>query len=193
MHGSLLESASPVQSIRKHDSLNPEKRPARPLKSQENPEIVVDGRLKGAFSRLQRPWRVVQRACSSGSGSITRPQCQTTMDDDLANVQRYRAGIRSSYGRRLAWWLAALSLLLSGALSGGRGSGKREAGEDRGGLIELEGYQVKLLGEQLRKDGALRPRDPGGQVRFPPLRVSDQAADVMLQWGSTRCGQGRGH
>jgi hypothetical protein len=54
--------------------LNPEKRPTGPPKSEENPEIVVDGRLKGAFSRLQRPWRVVQRARSSGSGSITRPQ-----------------------------------------------------------------------------------------------------------------------
>jgi hypothetical protein len=39
---------------------------------------------------------------------------------------------------------------------------------------------VKLLGEQLRKDGALRPRDPRGQVRFPPLRVFDQAADVAV-------------
>jgi hypothetical protein len=48
---------------------------------------------------------------------------------------------------------------------------------------------VKLLGEQLRKDGASRPRDPLGQVRFPPLRVSDQAADVAVGIDEVRAGE----
>src|ERR1700676_591812 len=39
--------------------LNLEKRPAGPPKSMENQETADDGRLKGAFSRLQRPWRVL--------------------------------------------------------------------------------------------------------------------------------------
>ena len=56
-------------------------------------------------------------------------------------------------------------------------------------LIELGGYQVKLLAEQLRKDGASRPRDPLGQVRFPPLRVSDQAADVAVGIDEVRAGE----
>jgi hypothetical protein len=38
-------------------------------------------------------------------------------------------------------------------------------------LSNWEDYQVKLLGEQLRKDGASRPRHPRCQVRFPSLRV----------------------
>jgi len=66
---------------------------------------------------------------------------------------------------------------------------EEETGEDRGGLIELGGYQVKLLGEQLLKDGALRPRDPRGQVRFPLLRVSDQAADVAVGIDEVRAGE----
>jgi len=66
--------------------LNPAKRPARPPISGENPTNRRRRRLKGAFSRLRR---VVQRARSSGSAFVTRPQCQTTMDDDLTNVQRY--------------------------------------------------------------------------------------------------------
>jgi hypothetical protein len=49
-----------------------------------------------------------------------------------------------------------------------------------GSLIEPGGYRVKLLGEQLRKDGASRPRHPRGQVRFSPLRASDQTADVAV-------------
>jgi hypothetical protein len=119
--------------------LDPEKRPAGPPKSKENPENRRRRRLKGAFSCLQRPWRVVQRARSSGSGSIPRPQCQTTMDDDLENVQRYPDRYPVELWPEPQLVRAALSLLLSfpGALPGGRGSGKREAGEDRGGLIEL--------------------------------------------------------
>jgi len=98
MHGSLLESASPVQSIRKHD--NRRRR-----------------RLKGAFSRLRRPWRVVPRARSSGSGSIPRAQCQTTNARPqwmmiLKMSSGIRTGIRSTYGRSPQLVRAALSLII---------------------------------------------------------------------------------
>ena len=57
-------------------------------------------------------------------------------------------------------------------------------------LVELGGYQGKLLGEQLaRMDGALRPRDPRGQVGFPSLRVSVQAADVAVGIDEVREGE----
>jgi hypothetical protein len=46
-------------------------------------------RLEGAFSRLQCPWRLVQRVRSSGSG-LHYPDHN---GDDLENVQRYPAGI----------------------------------------------------------------------------------------------------
>jgi hypothetical protein len=65
--------------------LNLEKRPTGPPKSGENPEIVVDGRLKGAFSRLQRPLA----GATMGAPFGLRFRHQTTMDDDLENVQRY--------------------------------------------------------------------------------------------------------
>jgi len=35
----------------------------------------------------------------------------------------------------------------------------------------------------------LRPRDRRGQVRFPPLRVSDQAADVAVGIDEVRAGE----
>jgi hypothetical protein len=169
--------------------LDPEKRPAGPPKSKENPENRRRRRLKGAFSCLQRPWRVVQRARSSGSGSITRPQWMMI----LKMSSGIRAGIRSSYGRSPSWFEPLYPCYCQGPYRGavvlGRGKLAKIEVALSNWLVELGGYQVKLLGEQLRKDGALRPRDPRGQVRFPPLRVSDQAADVAV---GNRRGAGRG-
>jgi hypothetical protein len=78
---------------------NEKRQPDGTPKSGENPENRRRRRLKGAFSRLWRPWRVVQRARSSGFGSITRPQWKM--------ILKMSSGIRSSHGRRLARWLAA--------------------------------------------------------------------------------------
>jgi hypothetical protein len=66
---------------------------------------------------------------------------------------------------------ADLSLIIRGPIRVAvvLGRGKLAKTEDRGRLIELGGYQVKLLGEQLRKDGASRPQHPPCQVGFPPV------------------------
>src|SRR5580693_10600812 len=77
-----------------------------------------------------------------------------------------------------------------GAVSGGPGSGKREAGEDRSSLIEPGGYRVQLLGEQVRKDSAR-----GLDIRAAKFvsRLSEfQIKQQLLQWESTRCGLKRG-
>jgi len=57
-------------------------------------------------------------------------------------------------------------------------------------LVELGGYQGKLLGEQLA-----RMVPCGLEIRaakFVSRRSGFQFKQQMLQWGSTRCGQGRG-
>ena len=56
-------------------------------------------------------------------------------------------------------------------------------------LVELGGYQVKLLGEQLAR------RVPCGlEIRAAKFvsRSGFQIKQQMLQWGSTRCGRGEG-
>ena len=110
--------------------------------------------------------------------------------DDLKDVQPYPLELwpetrpavgRSSSGEQLHPYQVAVVL--------GRGKPAKIEVALSNWLIELGGYQVKLLGEQLRKDGASRPRDPLGQVRFPPLRVSDQAADVAVRIDEVRAGE----
>src|ERR1700733_8205798 len=72
------------------------------------------------------------------------------------------------------------------SLSGGRGSRKREAGEDRGGLNQMGGIPGESPGRATsQRWGVSRPRHPRCQVRFPPLRVSgirvsDQGSDVAV-------------
>ena len=56
-------------------------------------------------------------------------------------------------------------------------------------LTRWEEYQVKLLGEQLRKEGACRGLDiPCCEVRLQTLRVSDEGSDVAMD---RRCAGGR--
>jgi hypothetical protein len=175
-------------------TLNPGKRPAGPPKSRENPEIDDDGRLKGAFSRLQRPWRVLPRARSSGPGSSPEHNARPQWMMILKISSGIRAGIRSSYARSPSWFEPLYPYYYCqgpyrGAVVLGRGKLAKIEVALSNWLVELGGYQVKLLGEQLRKDGALRPRDPRGQVCFPPLRVSDQAADVAVGIDEVRAGE----
>ena len=57
-------------------------------------------------------------------------------------------------------------------------------------VIELGGYQVKLLGEQLARMVPCGLEI--GAAKFVSRRSGFQIKQQMLQWGSTRCGQGRG-
>ena len=106
-----------------------------------------------------------------------------------------RTGIRSTYGRSPSWFEPLYPYYCHyqgpyrAAVVLGRGKPAKIEVALSNWLIELGGYQVKLLSEQLRKDGALRPRDPLGQVRFPPLRVSDQAAEVAVGIDEVRAGE----
>ena len=106
-----------------------------------------------------------------------------------------RAGIRSSYGRSPSWfeplypyyhyyWPYRVAVVL------GRGKLARIEVALSNWLVELGGYQVKLLGEQLA-----RMVPCGLEIRaakFVSRRSGFQFKQQMLQWGSTRCGQGRG-
>jgi hypothetical protein len=69
--------------------LNLEKRPTGPPKSGENPENVVDVALRERFPACSAPGGWCNECVLRAPGSIT----QTTMGDDLENVQRYPAGI----------------------------------------------------------------------------------------------------
>ena len=118
------------------------------------------------------------------------------MDDDLENVQRYPDRYPVDLWPEPSWFEPLYPYYCCHyqgpyrvAVVLGRGKLAKIEVALSNWLIELGGYQVKLLGEQLRKDGALRPRDPRGQVRFPPLRVSDQAADVAVGIDEVRAGE----
>jgi hypothetical protein len=58
-------------------------------------------------------------------------------------------------------------------------------------IIELGGYQGKLLGEQ-RAQGWCLAAFEIRSAKFVSRRSGFQIKQQMLQWGSTRCGQGRG-
>jgi hypothetical protein len=157
--------------------LNLEKRPTGPPKSGENPEIVVDVALRERFPACSAPGGWCNECVLRAPGSIT----QTTMETILKMSSGIRPASWSNYSRSSGSFEPLYPYYhYQGAVSGGPGSGKREAGEDRSSLIEPGGYRVQLLGEQVRKDSASRPRHPRGQVRFSPLRVSDQTADVAV-------------
>jgi hypothetical protein len=106
------------------------------------------------------------------------------MDDDLTNVQRYPGRYRVELWPEPQPVRAALSLIIVINYQGpyrvavvlGRGKLAKIEVALSNWLVELGGYQVKLLGEQLRKDGALRRRDPRSGFQFK---------QQMLQWGST--------
>jgi len=107
---------------------NPGKPPTGPPKVGKTRQIVDDGRLKGAFFPAAAP--LAGRTMSALFG--LRLRHQTTMDDDLENVQRYPVELwpETSPVVGRSSWFEPISPYYSGALSGGRGSGKREAGED---------------------------------------------------------------
>jgi hypothetical protein len=156
--------------------LNPEKPPTGPPKSGENPEIVDDVALRERFPACSAlgGWynERALRAPAPSPDHNARPQWMTI----LKMSSGIRAGIRSSYGRSPSWFEPLYPYYYQGpyrvAVVLGRGKLAKIEVALSNWLVELGGYQVKLLGEQLRKDGALRPRNPRGQVRFPPLRVS---------------------
>ena len=112
------------------------------------------------------------------------------MDDDLENVQRYPVDLwpEPSWFEPLYPYYCHYQGPYRVAVVLGRGKLAKIEAALSNWLIELGGYQVKLLGEQLRKDGALRPRDPRGQVRFaaPGFRSSSRCCS------GDRRGAGRG-
>jgi hypothetical protein len=170
--------------------LNLEKRPAGSPKSGENPEIVNDVALRERFPACSAlgGWynERALRAPAPSPDHNARPQWMT--------ILKMSSGIRSTYGRSPSLFepLYPYYCHYQGpyrvAVVLGRGKPAKIEVALSNWLIELGGYQVKLLGEQLRKDGASRPRDRRGQVRFPPLRVSDQAADVAVGIDEVRAG-----
>jgi hypothetical protein len=113
-----------------------------------------------------------------------------------------RAGIRSSYGRSPSWFEPLCPYYYyyyyyhhyqgpyRVAVVLGRGKLAKIEVALSNRLVELGGYQGKLLGEQLAR---MVPCDLEIRAaKFVSRRSGFQIKQQMLQWGSTRCGQGRG-
>jgi len=149
---------------------NPEKRPAGPPKSGKIQEIaVVDDSLR-VPSLLS--------ASSAGTGPAFGLPRGTIVEDDLRDVQPYPVELwpetrpvlgRSSSGEPLYPYQVAVLL------------GRGKPPKIDVALMKWEEYQVKVLGEQLRKEGACRGldiRDAKFVSRLSEFRTKDQ----MLQW-----------
>ena len=104
-------------------------------------------------------------------------------------ILKMSSRIRSSCGRRPVRWLAAparaiCSILIRGPYQVAVVLGRGKLAKIEVALTRLEEYQVKLLGDQLRKEGACRGLD----IRAAPAanfvsRLSEfQTKDQMLQW-----------
>jgi hypothetical protein len=100
------------------------------------------------------------------------------MDDDLNDVQPYPVEVwpetrlvlgRSSSGEQLYPYQLAVVL------------GRGKLAKIEVALTKWEEYQVKLLGERLRKEGACRGLDIRA-VRFVSRLSEFQTKDQMLQW-----------
>ena len=171
--------------------LNPKKRPTGPPKSGENPEIVDDVALRErlpACSALGGWYNErALRAPAPSPDHNARPQWMMIlqMSSVIGPVSgRAMAGAPAGSSRCPYYYQGPYRV----AVVLGRGKLAKIEVALSNWLIELGGYQVKLLGEQLRKDGALRPRDPRGQVRFaaPGFRSSSRCCS------GDRRGAGRG-
>jgi hypothetical protein len=159
--------------------LNPEKRPAGPPKSGKTQKIVVDDVSLAGF------W--FQALCFV-PGARPSTASETTIDmnnnkDDLKDVQPYPLELwpetrpavgRSSSGEQLYPYQVAVVL------------GRAKLAKIEVALTKWEEYQVKLMGEQLRKEGACRGLDIRAAKFVSPLsefQASEfQTKDRMFEW-----------
>ena len=144
--------------------LNPEKPPSSPPNLRKNPEIVVDVALRERFPACSAlgGWyneRALQAPAPSPDHNA-RPQWMMI----LKMSSGIRTGIRSSCGRRPAggWPLQLVRAIYpyyQGPYQVAVVLGRGKLAKIEVALSKWEEYQVKLLGEQLRKEGACRGLD----------------------------------
>ena len=102
-----------------------------------------------------------------------------------------RTGIRSTYGRSPSWFEPLYPYYYEGPYRVAVVLGRGKLAKIEVALTKWEEYQVKLLGEQLRKEGACRGLDIRA-AKFVSRRSGFQFKQQMLQWGSTGAGRGEG-